>query len=254
MKYLLHLSDHHLFEDTSRAGYGGIVPYDTLATILSTVFRGDAACDIHAVIVTGDISGDNSKESYQHFVELIEQYVSVPVYVIPGNHDNNSYFDALLSKYHLRSGNSVQIGNWRLHGIDTRFEGTRGRVDKRHLYAIANDIQEHSKAFHLLAMHHHIVPSKSWMDTHELCNASEFVTWVTQTPNIKGIIHGHVHNPLSNYVGEHHRIPVLAAPASCWQWEMTDSFSLSDEPPGYQIIALHDDGVITNDVRRIKTL
>jgi len=253
VKYLLHITDNHLFADATKAGYGGIVPYESLVRVLQQAFQ-HAPGNIDAVIVTGDISGDNSKLSYHHFLQLVSQYIHVPVYVIPGNHDDNAYFDTQLTAYHLRAGEPLQLENWRIHGIDTRYQGTRGQVNAQQLSAIAKDIHSHSTAFNLLAMHHHVLSSKSWMDKHELINAGEFIDWLMQTPNINGIVHGHVHAPLQGYVDAKKRIPVFAGPSSCWQWEMTESFSLSHDKPGYQFITLHDNGRITCDVRRIETL
>lgn len=253
MKYLLHITDNHLFADATQAGYGGIVPYESLRRVLLQAFH-HAPGHIDAVIVTGDISGDNSKLSYQHFVHLVSQYVNVPVYVVPGNHDCNAHYDSQLNAYNLSAGHPIPIDNWRIHGLDTRYQGTRGRVNATQLLAIADDIHSHASAFNLLVMHHHALPSKSWMDKHELINADEFIKWLTHTPNINGILHGHVHAPLQGYVDTQKQIPMFAGPSSCWQWEMSESFSLSHEMPGYQFIALHDNGILTRDVRRIKTL
>jgi len=247
---LLHISDCHLFGDTTRQGYGAINPYHSLKQILVEAFEHSA--NISTIIVTGDISGDDSLASYQHFTELMENYARAPVYVIAGNHDSNPHFNTL-SAHHLVAGAPVELGDWQIHGVDTRFEGARGQVDICELKAIGKQVSEHSHRHHLLAMHHHASPSESWMDKHDLANAGEFLSWVEEGIPLAAIIHGHVHSPLRYTLGTNNKVPVMGCPASCWQWEMSPEFALSDEQPGYQLIRLHGDGTLTCDIKRIKT-
>ena len=251
MSTLLHISDCHLFGDTTRQGYGAINPQLSLKQILIDAFK---LCEnISAVIVTGDISGDDSLASYQHFTILMENHVTTPVYVIAGNHDNNPHFDTL-SAYHLVAGKPVELGDWQIHGLDTRFDGARGQVDTQELKAIGKQVTENSHRHHLLAMHHHASPSESWMDKHDLSNADAFLHWVEEGIALAAIIHGHVHSPLRYTLGTDNPVPVMGCPASCWQWEMASEFALSHEQPGYQLIRLHDDGTLTCDIKRIKTI
>ncbi|ANB26048.1 hypothetical protein A6F57_13125 [Alteromonas stellipolaris] len=251
MSTLLHISDCHLFGDTTRQGYGAINPYQSLKQILIEAFEHSA--NISSIIVTGDISGDDSLASYQHFSALMEDYAKAPVYVIAGNHDNNLHFDTL-SAHHLVAGAPVELGDWQIHGLDTRFEGARGQVDIHELKVIDKQVSEHSHRHHLLAMHHHASPSKSWMDKHDLANAGEFLNWVEEGIPLVAIIHGHVHSPLRYTLGTNNKVPVMGCPASCWQWEMAPEFALSDEQPGYQLIRLHDNGTLTCDIKRTKTI
>ncbi|MCP4949366.1 MAG: hypothetical protein GY923_17890, partial [Aestuariibacter sp.] len=90
---LIQISDCHLLESPARSGYGDINPLQSLEAVLKTV----ASLDVDGVLVTGDISGDDSEQSYQHFIQAINQHLpDIPVKVIAGNHDNNRHFDTLL--------------------------------------------------------------------------------------------------------------------------------------------------------------
>ncbi|MDO6565754.1 metallophosphoesterase [Alteromonas sp. 1_MG-2023] len=251
MSNLLHISDCHLFGDTTTQGYGEINPYESLKQILIEAFEHPK--DIDTVIVTGDISGDDSLASYQHFSALIEHHSKAPVYVIAGNHDNNPHFNAL-SKHHLIAGKPVALNGWHIHGLDTRFEGGRGLVNNQELAAIKKQVVAAPQHHHLLAMHHHATPSNSWMDKHDLANADVFLQWLDSGVPLAAIIHGHVHSPLRYTLGANNPIPVMGSPASCWQWGMTSDFALSNEQPGYQFIKLHDDGTLTCDIKRIKSI
>jgi len=256
VKRLLHISDCHLFADRSRAGYAGITPYTSLQQVFAQSFSASSP-DIDAVLVTGDISGDDSVLSYQHFETLVTQYVDKPLFVIGGNHDNNPHFDRQLASYLLHAGKSMELGCWHIHALDTRFKGTRGKIDECQLARIQQDIEKTKvikDRFHLLAMHHHLLPSNSWMDNHDVINPDVLLAWLTTDSGVKGIIHGHVHAPLRRKVPGDNAIEVIGVPASCWQWEMTEDFAVSNLEPGYQIVSLHNDGTMSCDVRRIRPL
>ena len=82
---LIQLSDCHLLKGKDKTGYAGIAPYDSLARVLSDIQNyivQEVASEPQqrakhqvVVLVTGDISGDNSPESYQHFIALMEQHI-----------------------------------------------------------------------------------------------------------------------------------------------------------------------------------
>ena len=63
---LLQLSDCHLFADHAQTGYG-VNPYQSLSRVLECA----AGESPDYVIITGDVSGDNSEESYRHFLSLM---------------------------------------------------------------------------------------------------------------------------------------------------------------------------------------
>ncbi len=109
---LIQISDCHLLESPARSGYGDINPLQSLETVLETV----VSLDVDGVLVTGDISGDDSEQSYQHFIQAINQHLpDIPVKVIAGNHDNN----ALMIPYCLPGySRLITAGNWE-NGVST---------------------------------------------------------------------------------------------------------------------------------------
>ena len=268
MKRLLHITDCHLFADPNRTGYGNINPYRSLAAILSRVFN---QCEdkprvgtheeseppftkthahLDGVIVTGDISGDDSEQSYLNFKQLIERYVSVPLWVIPGNHDNNPYFSQLLGDFWLQAGARQPFGQWCLHGLDTRTTGTQGVIDNQQLLSISNAIAQQENLHHLLCIHHHVYPTGSWMDTHNLQNPEHLIYWLKQQAAVKALIHGHVHTPLRQCV-EATKTPIFGAPSTSWQWQMSADFAVSKLAPGYQILTLYPTGNLSVEIERI---
>ncbi len=241
---LVQISDCHLFDDTQKTGYGDINPYQTLSRVLDDIRESD--CD--GVIVTGDISEDDSHASYGHFMLLMEEKLGeLPWKMIPGNHDNNEHFDAL-SERHLIAGDPWVFGKWCIHGLDSRTQTSHGNVNETQLMATTSALAQYTSKNHLVCVHHHLTDTQSWMEKHDMTNAGDILDWLEDQPQLQHIIHGHVHHPLESV---HKGNALYAAPATAWQYALQDEFTVTDEAPGYRILELDDDGSFSTSVRRI---
>ncbi|WP_394223712.1 metallophosphoesterase [Alteromonas gracilis] len=280
---LIQLSDCHLLKDKDKAAYSGIAPYHSLENVLQSVVAdiargfksvehkhieeapsGKAEDEVSGeaitnttLLVTGDISGDHSPESYQHFLDLMDEYIAplnLSWFVLAGNHDNNPYFEKALGHRHLKRDKSLQFEHWHIHGMDTRVDGNThtsgGEVSESDVQALEHALKASSTVNHVIALHHHVLPSNSWMDKHFLANAKRVVSLSERYPQVKALIHGHVHSPLRQHIGQG-ATPSFGSPSTCWQWEMQQEFGVSHELPGYQVISLFDDGGITVSIERV---
>ncbi|UGA38629.1 metallophosphoesterase [Chromobacterium haemolyticum] len=78
------ISDTHLFAEAG----GQLMGYDTYREfdrVLEQLERRHAA-ELDAILVTGDISQDESAASYERFAQRLER-TGLPVYWLAGNHD-----------------------------------------------------------------------------------------------------------------------------------------------------------------------
>lgn len=271
---LVQLSDCHLLKDKNKTGYAGIAPYHSLESVLNhavypfTEGSIDSTEDAtqstsHArhkaiMLVTGDISGDNSLESYQHFTRLMERYVAdtkVEWFVLAGNHDNNPHFDRVLGKRHLKSGKPIRFQGWHIHGLDTRsskdIHTAAGEINDEDVHALEHAIAQFPNEKHVIALHHHVLPSNSWMDKHELTSAQKIVALTEKYSQIKILIHGHVHSPLRQSISINDT-PSYGSPSTCWQWKMQAEFGVCNEAPGYQVVELHEHGAVNVTVKRVE--
>lgn len=242
---LVQLTDCHLLSNITDTAYGQINPYQTLTACLQQAISEQP----DGLLFTGDISGDNSAASYKYFLALLDQVArDVPWRVIAGNHDVNDSFEVYLANHLLRAGKPWQIGNWFMHGLDSTYQQASGRVEPEQLAATSEHLQLHPHDYHWLCLHHHLVPTGSWMDRHALTNAADVQQWLTAHPHIQGVIHGHIHTALRSEVDQR---PVLSAPSTCWQWKMAPDFGVTEDKPGYRVLSLHADGRWSTQVRRI---
>lgn len=235
---LVQLSDCHLFGCHEKTGYGDIAPVKSLKALLQQVMSESP----DAVVITGDISGDDSVESYTVFANLMKHYLrKIPWRVIPGNHDNNAAFESVLATHWLRAGHPWSVGNVYVHGLDTRFRGTLGLIDAVEIEATLAAYQHHACQQHLLCLHHHPVTTHSWMDKHRLHNV-ELLDKLLDDTNITAIIHGHIH---AETVAKLQSTPVYGAPSTCWQWQLGAAFGLDDCAPGYRVITMENNQLST---------
>lgn len=241
---LVQISDCHLFASPESSGYGGIKPAESLKAVLTQaiVERPDG------LLFTGDITGDDSAASYQLFLHIVRSIAGdIPWRVVPGNHDNNRFFNDALGQYWLTANTPWHLRDTYLHGLDTRYEGTQGIVKQDQLLMVSQNISRLPNAIHLLAIHHHPVAISSWMDNHALHNTGALATWLEEQP-VRAILHGHVHAETEKVLS---RVPVFGVPSSSWQWQRSDEFGVATEAPGYRVVECAEPGVVTTLVHRI---
>ncbi|MBU2878700.1 metallophosphoesterase family protein [Aliiglaciecola lipolytica] len=246
MAKIVQLSDCHLFKDKNKSGYNNINPYQTLKLLLLRVEQ----LNPDGIIVTGDISGDDSEQSYLHFLDLMEQFnLSHNLKVIAGNHDQTGLFDSLLGQFDLAKGQPWRQDNWVIHGLDTRHQGTLGQVGAADLQSLINKLQNHPDDFHMIVCHHHPIECGGWMDKHEWLNRHQFVHQIKQLPQVKLVAYGHIHNDIQQNL---HGCCFQSSPSTCWQFANMADFALSEEMPGFKVYQLHNDGTFDNQTIRLQ--
>jgi Icc protein len=242
---IAHLSDCHLFANIQQCGNGAINPYTSLQAVLAKI----AVLEADLVIASGDISGDESMQSYQHFQRLWQQSgIEAPIMVLPGNHDNEQLLADLLSNQHNWPSSHSLAPHWQVHGLNSKDTGTQGSVSEQQLSILDKQLKARPDAYHLIAVHHHPIACGGWMDTHSWNDRQHFMDLVACHPQIRGVVYGHIH-----HASEHHQqhCCFLSVPSTCWQWANQAEFALSDESPGYRVLTLHTDGQLSSQIERI---
>lgn len=245
MYTLAQITDCHLFEDSLKTFYGDINPYESLSQILEMVK--EQAPDL--VLVTGDISGDHSAVSYKHFATLWQQSgCEAELMVLPGNHDHPDRLREQFVGKELSTTPGISVDNWQIHGLDSHYRGTLGKVSEYALDQLELTIKYAPDMHHLVAVHHHPLATGGWMDKHEWLNSKDFVDRMIRYPQVKGVIYGHIHMG-SDQLIEGCRF--LSSPSTCWQWANSVDFAVSDEKPGFRLMKLASDGQFETTIFRI---
>lgn len=243
---IIQISDCHLYASEQYSGYDNITPYESLSAVLASVKQ--QYPDL--VVCTGDISGDGSIESYQHFITMWQHSgIDCPLKVIAGNHDSPENMLMTFPTECMFDGPLMLENGWFLHGLNSKFEGNLGRVCEKQLANLHSHVDVNSDAPHLVAVHHHPIPCRGWMDTHEFTNRAQFIDAIKSLPQVKGVIYGHIHHASEQRINDCH---YMSVPSTCWQWAQQKTFSTARELAGYRVIRLTATEQIDSQVIRIE--
>jgi 3',5'-cyclic-AMP phosphodiesterase len=244
---LLQLTDSHL-RAAPEGELKGWRTLDSLRLALAAALEHEAPPD--AIIATGDLSQDGSPESYRHLHDVLGG-VGVPVYCIPGNHDHPGNMAAELSRPPFQYCGDHAFGRWRLVMLST-WDGDRGggRLSREELRRFGAVLEHSTEPHVLVVLHHHPVPSESWLDKVALENADDFFAVADSCARVRGIVWGHVHQ-----AHESHRrgVRMLGTPSTCFQFQPRAPKSEVDPQagPGWRWLDLQPDGRIVTRIERM---
>ncbi|HEY9030998.1 MAG TPA: 3',5'-cyclic-AMP phosphodiesterase [Kangiella sp.] len=244
---VLHLSDPHLFAD-DQGSLLGVNTQESFCAVLDDIRT--QAIDPDVIIVTGDISQDYSKASYQFFAEQMAK-LGKPVFTLAGNHDEVGYLTSFLSQAPLFNHKQILTEHWQILMVSSHIEDqVHGHIDESELEWVRRCLEENSDLPTMLYMHHHPVPVGSdWLDEIGISNKDEILELVTEHPQVKLCGFGHVHQ-FSEYKIDN--AVYCSVPSTCVQFKRHSAdFAASGETPGYAVYQCHADGVIDKQHYRV---
>ena len=248
---LVQVTDPHLFKDES----GELLGINTLASfnqVLTEIQASDFAFDL--VLATGDLVQDSSDEGYLSFAERINT-LNKPVFWIPGNHDSQPKMESFLTEQygHLCTKKHLLLDNkWQILMLDSQVFGVpHGKLGQYQLDWLADRLKEYPERYSLIVLHHHILSTNSaWLDQHNLRNSEELAQTLAPFSNVKGILHGHIHQQVD---ATWNGYTLMSTPSTCVQFKPDcNSFTLDTLQPGWREIELHSNGEIVTRVKRIE--
>lgn len=208
-----------------------------------------------AVIVTGDLVDCGREDEYELLLEILKP-IQVPVYLIPGNHDERETFRKVLRPHHAYLPKEgfiqyvVEDYPLRLVALDTTVAGSDGgmlceaRLDW--LEARLNEAKDRPT---VVFMHH--PPIRTWMpemDSLRCANGDKLRALLRGHPQVQRVTCGHVHRPVQ--VHWEHAI-VNVAPSAVHQLhldftpEQLVRYTL--EPAGFHVHLWDaEEGIITH--------
>jgi 3',5'-cyclic AMP phosphodiesterase CpdA len=246
---LAQLSDLHL-----GAEWAGFDPAPRLRRVVDAVLALPNRVD--AVIVTGDVAGDGKPGEYALARELLAP-LSVPVHVLPGNHDDR----AELRRAFGLSGEgadpisyTAQVGPLRLVAFDSTVPGQDfAEFPAEGLRWLDRALAEEPGRPTLLAMHHSPLATaiEEWDGVNMPAPARAALGEVLAAhPQVRAVVGGHLHRVAASSLAG---CPVLSAPSTYLQARpnfATESVELDGEPPGFALHALLD-GELSSQVESV---
>lgn len=241
---ILQLTDPHLHAHRD-AMMRGINTYESFIAIIERVAAGIRKPD--AIIATGDLVQDETRQGYERFCEAIA-VLDVPVHCVPGNHDSPPIMAEVLSTPPFYFCGTRSYRNWRLIMLNSAVRwDDGGRLDTAQLKILESTLKANADQPTLIAMHHHPLPMGSqWLDGLGLRNSDEFLDIVDRHTQVKAVAWGHVHQASERMRNE---VLFLSSPSTGSQFlPDSDMFMMDSRPPGYRWIELQPDGSIKTEV------
>jgi len=236
---LLQLTDSHLFADPTTELYGVNTSESFQRTLQQAI--AESAQPPDAILVSGDIGDDTSESAYLRFRTTL-QSAGVPVYCLPGNHDDPGTMARLLDRDGFQCGGRARLGDWGLVMVDSHLPGqTHGMISAAAFAQLDGDLHVLREQPVLLAVHHPPVPVGSpWIDAIGLRNATELLARLERFPNVRVVVSGHVHQAFDAHRGE---LRLLTTPSTCAQFTPCRlDFMVDTRPPGYRWLHLGPGG------------
>ncbi|MFD4433402.1 metallophosphoesterase [Nocardia sp. NPDC058497] len=195
------------------------------------------------ILVTGDITDSGKPEQYAEARLALQ--ADIPVYLLPGNHDDRAAFrtDLLGEPASTAPINSVhRVGPLTVIMLDSSIPGEPSGLLSEETYdwLRATLAAAPPEGPILLALHHPPKPVASpVVDVIALADPSRLAAVVAGDPRILGIITGHAHSPIATiFAGK----PMICCPSTAsvlgGAWEVTLPHKVMDYAPD-PAIALH---------------
>jgi Icc protein len=166
-----------------------------------------------AVVLTGDLVDSGEPQEYAFLRELL-QPLTMPYYLLPGNHDERGTLRAAFPDHAYLQGNGYRrdgdrvlyaIDDFplRIVALDTVVPGAAGGVvDAASLAWLDRTLRGQPEKPTVIAMHHPpFITGIGYMDEIGLENAAELERLVRRHSQVERIICGHLHRPIHTRFG-----------------------------------------------------
>jgi Icc protein len=205
------------------------------------------------VVATGDLTHDGSPAAYQQLQACFAR-LQVPVYCLPGNHDEADSLNSCMNGAPYHSISSVQVNGWQLAFVNSTVKGSDGgHLSSQELAKLDETLTKAPQHPAIVWLHHQPVPVGShWLDSMAVDNPDDFFQVIDRHPQVRAIVWGHVHQRFEH---RHRNITLLASPSTCIQFlPNSEDFAIDRVPPGYRWFELYGDGRLTTGVERLAAM
>ena len=242
---VVQLSDTHLMRESG----GQLVGIDTDRSLAAVCRLVAAQGPIDALLLTGDLAGDEAEEAYGRLDEALAP-LGAPSFWLPGNHDAVWPDDHPLRSHFKRM---VQLPHWDILMLNTQHPGVvAGHLAGPEIEALEQAVDHAQTAGRplLVATHHPLMPVDcAWLDEIGAENAREALQRLAPLGEKAVVISGHVHQDAAQtYLG----VQCLTVPSTCIQFAPNSAdFQLDAQAPGCRMLTLHESGEWETAVLRV---
>ena len=242
---ILQFSDLHLSDGEELMGVNCDESFAAVKALASQFHH------IDLTLLTGDLTQDRSACSYSKCAEIFYRS-NHPVAWITGNHDDVELQNSYLDKGAITPTKRIVFKHWQLLLLDSQIPGeVCGEICEQQLLLIKQVAAEYPDHHLMLVMHHHpVLMNSEWIDCHKLLNQAQLWQVISEVPQVKAIIFGHVHQSVDI---EKEGVRVLGVPSTSVQFTPNAcDFSVDTQQPGFRHLDLLANGKIKTTVHRVR--
>jgi Icc protein len=247
MVLVAQITDTHLFADDRQKMFD-CSTNQTFAQVIQAIAQLELKPEL--ILLTGDISQDETPESYEYAKALIEP-LQIPTYWLPGNHDQNSEAIAALNGDWISPVKTFEKSGWQFVLLDSVVaQVPYGHLSQAQLNRLERLLVKDLPT--IVAIHHHLLPcGLDYMDAINLKNADVVLALLDRYPQVKVVLSGHIHQEFST---RRDNIQYLGTPSTCIQLKADGAKVMvdADRPPGFRLLDLKSDGTMTTSVHWVK--
>jgi 3',5'-cyclic AMP phosphodiesterase CpdA len=197
---IAHISDFHVFSDAPETSLVRADAADASRKVIADIALHQPKID--AVIFTGDLADGGSGADYALVKDILSP-IDVPVFVVPGNHDNRTelraaFADVLPFGEGPKLNYESRLGDLRILALDTLVQGhIHGALDESQLDWLESKLASQPTLPTLIAMHHPPFPSGvSALDAMALTKGGDTLGRLVAAYEAPlYILAGHIHRP-----------------------------------------------------------
>jgi len=245
----LHITDTHIV-DLAEETFHGLNTKESLEAVLEHSL--DHYPDIDFLLFTGDISQTGSEQSYALFKSVIENY-ELPIFCVPGNHDNPELLQLTVPNTPGDSINIIQLGQFSLILLNSWVEDSHhGMVTEDCLQQLDDHLKNNHGQVNIIAIHHPPVSVNSaWLDEIGLHNKTDFLSVINRYPHCSLLVFGHIHQEIDQ---QFDKLRILSTPSTCHQYKAnSDYMCRTDTPsPAYRYVKLSIPNNIDTEVHYVE--
>lgn len=241
------ITDTHLFA-TDEQQMLGLTTHDCLQAVVAHLRQLQPQPDI--LLLTGDLSQDETKESYQRLQEIISP-LQIPTYWIPGNHDDLALMQQLLNQPPIFADKSFTAGGWHFLLLSSWVPGkVYGKLSQASLEWLEQELQSIGDKPTLISLHHPpCAIASAWMDEIKLQNPNDFYAIIDRYPQVKLVLFGHIHQAFEQ---QRRGVSYLGSPSTCVQFKPKSvEFAIDSTQPGFRLLTLDGDRTFETKIERV---
>ena len=245
---IIQLTDTHLYADASRT-FDGVNTQNSLECVIDLARENHWPPDM--VLATGDLAHEPVPAAYERLREIFNG-LKIPVYCIPGNHDDPTVMGKTLPASNVHLTRSIRGPQWQIILLDTVVPDSHGGhlAESEQTY-LDEALRAAPEAYALICLHHSpVLIGSRFMDEIALDNPVALFAIIDRYPQVRAVLWGHIHQEFSAERGE---VRLFGSPSTCVQFKPGAQEYVPDtQPPGYRWLLLQGDGTVQTGIQRLK--